>query len=569
MVQRGMAGLVKRAGQSLVVIVLITIIGAIAFYLGHNSAIHSGQIAVSAPTATSHLRATPLPSSSSPAPMPTRTTPPTLNEALSVYPSVNAFLLNSITTGGHPHLTRSTNGWIGSMVGGGGPIPDDEGATFVGGQRHIYDGLYALHYAVPGAMNVIYDVFVFPSPRAAREGRQWIDDNHLGSGVLAPPNPHPVARGEDLFAYRDTSHSDYPSVSPYTLLTYRNLIFSAEVTSSNRAYYAPGIKRIQAIDASLIAATNRYAVAHPHEIEPTPVASATPWPTPIPTATTQPYTPNGVHVCDDDHYSSKDGVCRSNASQVADLFMYHLAYTGKNGSSFAHATVRVVIVGRRQNRATIAPHSYADPAGTQYSGTGEGLQNAFDQAHLGLEENTQYTISVFDGSTSLGSITFTYTGLTTPYTLPATPTPKPTPVPVSPLHICTFSHFDQTNVQCLQDDSSLSLTDNTAVIVFPDATGISNDGTSTPIYVSAINVLRQDGTGRWVVVATQNMDVGVVDNFGGPGIHRIFETVNHLDFNATGVGSSLFTPSCNDQVEYQLLGSTGYPIATIPLTFTC
>lgn len=551
----------------LLAVVVLAVIAGGSFYLGHSPASRSQEdvAPVPSPIAQRLLKVQPF----STVPIATNTPQLALSPFSATYPEANAFLLDASAAGNRPHQTRSTNGWIGSIIGGGGPIPDDLGATFIGGPHHTYSGLYALHYAVPGPMHVIYDVFVFPSLRAARESRRWIDDNHIGSGVLAPPNPHPVTSGEDLFAYRDTSHSDYPSVSPYTLLTYRNLIFSAEVTSSNRAYYAPGIKRIQAIDAGLIVATNRYLTAHRQEIEPTPVASATPWPTPIPTATTQPYIPNGVHVCDDDHYSSKDGVCRSNASQVADLFMYHLAYTGKNGSSFAHATVRVVIVGRRQSGATIAPHSYADSAGTQYSGTGEGLQNAFDQSRLGLEENTQYTISVYDGSTSLGSIAFTYTGLTTPYTLPATPTPMPTPVPVLPLHVCTFSHFDQTNVQCLQDDSSLSLTDNTAVVVFPDATGISKDGTSTPIYVSAINILRQDGTGRWVVVATQNMDVGVVDNFGGPGIHRIFETVNHLDFNATGVGSSLFTPSCNDQVEYQLLGSTGNPIATIPITFTC
>jgi len=571
-----------RVGRWLLAIMVLVCIAGGAFYLGHSTAPGAKQAASVAPVPTSHSRQrqvphpTPTPtallSSASATASATGTPRPSesgLSTASAIYPSATIFLLPATVAGGQPHRARSASGWIGSIVGGGGPMSDDEGAALIGIHPHRYDGLYVLHYAVSGPMKVIYDVFVFPSPRVAREGRAWIDDNHIGSGVLTPPNPHPIASGEDLFAARDTSQRDSPHVSPYTLLTYRNLIFSAEVTSNNRAYYTPGIKRVQAIDAGLISATDRYLATHPHGIEPTPVASATPWPTSIPTPTTQPYTPYGVHICDDDHYSSKDAACRTNTSEVADLFMYHLAYTGKDGNVFTHATVRVVVGGTRRDGSKIADQSYADSAGTQYASTGEGLQGVFGQARVGTDEGAHYTISVYDGQTLLGSISFTYTGLTVPYTAPATPTPVPTPIPVSPLHVCTFSHFDQTNVQCLQDDSSLSLTDNTAVIVFPDATGLSNDGANTPKYVSGLNILRQDGTGQWVIVATQNMDVGVVDNFGGPGVHRIFETVSHLDFNATGVGSALFSPNCGDQVEYQLLDGDRRPISAAPITFTC
>jgi hypothetical protein len=446
-------------------------------------------------------------------------------------------------------------------------MSDDEGAALIGIHPHRYDGLYVLHYAVSGPMKVIYDVFVFPH-------RAWRVKVGHGStittsvAVCSRRLTHiPLRAGRPL---RSAGHEPegFPACVPYTLLTYRNLIFSAEVTSNNRAYYTPGIKRVQAIDAGLISATDRYLATHPHGIEPTPVASATPWPTSIPTPTTQPYTPYGVHICDDDHYSSKDAACRTNTSEVADLFMYHLAYTGKDGNAFTHATVRVVVGGTRRDgsksqiRATPTRPAHNTPARAR------GCKASLAK-RVGTDEGAHYTISVYDGQTLLGSISFTYTGLTVPYTAPATPTPVPTPIPVSPLHVCTFSHFDQTNVQCLQDDSSLSLTDNTAVIVFPDATGLSNDGANTSKYVSGLNILRQDGTGQWVIVATQNMDVGVVDNFGGPGVHRIFETVSHLDFNATGVGSALFSPNCGDQVEYQLLDGDRRPISAAPITFIC
>ena len=92
-----------------------------------------------------------------------------------------------------------------------------------------------------------------------------------------------------------------------------------------------------------------------------------------------------------------------------------------------------------------------------------------------------------------------YTLSTANYSLPtaiAAPTAAPTAAPSSAIkaespsiHICTFNHFDATQVQCLQDDQSIQSSDfDRTQLVWP-LISIKTDGTT-------VKILHQDATGR-------------------------------------------------------------------------
>jgi len=101
--------------------------------------------------------------------------------------------------------------------------------------------------------------------------------------------------------------------------------------------------------------------------------------------------------------------------------------------------------------------------------------------------------------------------------------PTNTSVPTQPfaMDLCTFEHFDQTNVRCLQSDSHISLISmDQAQLVWTDVIGHDSQGyDENP---ATISVLKRDGTGKWVVVGQGDIPpMGMATN------NRVTITLDH------------------------------------------
>jgi hypothetical protein len=160
------------------------------------------------------------------------------------------------------------------------------------------------------------------------------------------------------------------------------------------------------------------------------------------------------------------------------------------------------------------------------------------------------------------------TAVETPMDSPTIPVATPTtPAVVAStsrsVHFCIFSHFDQTNVRCLQDDASADLTDIKAVVVFPGRVKGVDGSSSFPAF---IQILNQDGTGKWVLAGEwdisgtsfwQNQPNGA--DTTGP----VYDTLSDIELN-TG-----FTGQCNLAIEVRVFNVDMQAMGTARIELTC
>jgi len=142
-----------------------------------------------------------------------------------------------------------------------------------------------------------------------------------------------------------------------------------------------------------------------------------------------------------------------------------------------------------------------------------------------------------------------------------TPTSVPSP---SGVHICLFTHFDQTHARCLQDDRSIDLgaMPHSQVVW---AASMGHDSQGNIITADIINILQQDGTGAWVVAGSfiikhSNM---------GPD-----EAANPYKSETQGledvlIESNVLNSTCNSSYKVQIVSGNGNVFGAAPITFTC
>lgn len=139
-------------------------------------------------------------------------------------------------------------------------------------------------------------------------------------------------------------------------------------------------------------------------------------------------------------------------------------------------------------------------------------------------------------------------------TTPNTPTVTPSN---STLHVCAFAHYDSAHYMCLQDDTSVGISDNSVEVTFPNET---SDG---KIMAYTLNILKRDGTGKYAVVNTEQLGCTVADNFCGGGVRQAAQKLIDIE---TGTG---YSPACNDDIELQEVDLDGKVMGAAPLHIAC
>jgi len=230
-------------------------------------------------------------------------------------------------------------------------------------------------------------------------------------------------------------------------------------------------------------------------------------PSSAPNSTQSSTTGLGTHICTTAHYDPKGLSCTSDDSIITALNKAYLSVTGKDGNNFTTSNLDVLIY-KKNSDGTYGQVGSTKAVGglsySSYSAEAESLADIFASALAAPESGATYQIEVDEGSTNLGSATFTYAGSSNTSSSnvngngasasTTTPTNSGSAAPTGSMHVCTFAHFDQSNNKCLSDDSRIGLMDETAVIVFSDSA-----------MTGRLYAEEKDGTGHWATVGTDSL----------------------------------------------------------------
>jgi len=137
----------------------------------------------------------------------------------------------------------------------------------------------------------------------------------------------------------------------------------------------------------------------------------------------------GTHICAVAHYDKKQVTCTSDDRTITSLDKAYLSVTGKNGSTFTAANVDVIINKQNSDGTYGQAGSTKLGAGLSYGVVADTLANVFVSASAAPTSGATYQIEVDEGSTNLGTATFTY--MSEPATTPSS-TKTPTSAATSP-----------------------------------------------------------------------------------------------------------------------------------------
>lgn len=118
----------------------------------------------------------------------------------------------------------------------------------------------------------------------------------------------------------------------------------------------------------------------------------------------------GTHICTTAHYDKKGLSCTSDDSTITALDKAYLSATGKDANNFTASSLDVLI-GKKNNDGSYGQVATTKlSAGLSYNIVADSLANVFLSASAAPESGATYHIEVDEGSTNLGTATFTYKG---------------------------------------------------------------------------------------------------------------------------------------------------------------
>ncbi len=131
--------------------------------------------------------------------------------------------------------------------------------------------------------------------------------------------------------------------------------------------------------------------------------------------------------------------------------------------------------------------------------------------------------------------------------------------PSNAVQLCTFAHFDQTHSRCLHQDRAVVLDQmENAQLVWLNYIG--HDSLGDPDYAATFNILKRDGTGKWVVVGSGDISTqfGAVNGRVSESLGQVFRDANY----------GIYT-DCNDTYQVQVTDLNGKVFGTVTVTLTC
>jgi len=118
----------------------------------------------------------------------------------------------------------------------------------------------------------------------------------------------------------------------------------------------------------------------------------------------------GTHICAVAHFDKKQVTCTSDDNTIASLDKAYLSVTGKDGNNFTASSLDVLIDKRNSDGTYGQVASTKLNAGLSYTNVANTLANIFISASAAPDSGATYQIEVDEGSTNLGTATFTYKG---------------------------------------------------------------------------------------------------------------------------------------------------------------
>jgi len=170
---------------------------------------------------------------------------------------------------------------------------------------------------------------------------------------------------------------------------------------------------------------------------------------------------SGTHICAVTHYDKKQLTCTSNDSTIASLDKAYLSVTGKDGNNFTASSLDIIINKQNSDGTFGQVGSAKLNAGLVYNVVANTVANIFVTASAAPESGATYQIEADEGSTNLGTATFTYKSYSsTPVHAAHSNAP---PAAVRDLgqgvHVCTQAHFSESKDACVAEDSTVRAAD--------------------------------------------------------------------------------------------------------------
>jgi len=244
---------------------------------------------------------------------------------------------------------------------------------------------------------------------------------------------------------------------------------------------------------------------------------------------------------------------------TAGTIAYATAYVGASGNGPAAATAGARAYYGKAARTAAAVAYATDPAVDLTVGeiaVQTDVAGATATAAAGAATAT-YTAAYAIGAAratdaaAYGATATPAGGNNTTYSTPTAPPSNST------LNVCTFAHYDSAHYTCLQDDTSVGISDNSVEVTFP------NETSDSKIMAYTLNILKRDGTGKYAVVNTEQLGCTVANNFCGGGVRQAAQKLIDIE---TGTG---YSPACNDDIELQEVDLDGKVMGAAPLHIVC
>jgi len=118
----------------------------------------------------------------------------------------------------------------------------------------------------------------------------------------------------------------------------------------------------------------------------------------------------GTHICTTAHYDKKQLTCTSDDRTIASLDKAYLSVTGKDGNNFTASSLDIIINKQNSDGTYGQVASAKLNAGLVYNVVANTVANIFVSASAAPDSGATYQIEVDEGSTNLGTATFTYKG---------------------------------------------------------------------------------------------------------------------------------------------------------------
>jgi len=219
---------------------------------------------------------------------------------------------------------------------------------------------------------------------------------------------------------------------------------------------------------------------------------------------------------------------------TAGTIAYATAYVGASGNGPAAATAGARAYYGKAARTAAAVAYATDPAVDLTVGeiaVQTDVAGATATAAAGAATAT-YTAAYAIGAAratdaaAYGATATPAGGNNTTYSTPTAPPSNST------LNVCTFAHYDSAHYTCLQDDTSVGISDNSVEVTFP------NETSDSKIMAYTLNIR-------------------------GGGVRQAAQKLIDIE---TGTG---YSPACNDDIELQEVDLDGKVMGAAPLHIVC